>query len=398
MHKYAVEGWKKKIVDKAWAERTFDLPNTRFQEIMTKATEGKGTISLSIGEPDFPTPKHIVQATKKALDNGYTHYSAPQGFLELRKAIAEKAKKENKIDCDEKNVIVTTGSNEAILLSIINLIDPGEEILCPNPGFLSYIPTIELMNGNPKTYSLKEENDFQIDIEELKELVSNKTRAILINTPSNPTGSVLKKKCLEKIRDFAIENNLMIISDEAYEKLVFGEEKHISIASLNGMKERAITIQSFSKSYAMPGFRVGYAIAPEWFIKTLIRIKMYSSLCTPTMNQIAAETALNGNQKCVETMRKEYDKRRKIVLERIAELDELNISSKPSGAFYAFPRIENKMNSQQMANFLLKKARVLTVPGTEFGSHGENHIRISYSAHRELIQKAFDRIEKAFKK
>ena len=396
--KKITQGYKRELKQKILAERFAELPDSSFQKIMKLAEECKGIISLGPGEPDFTTPKNIIDAGKKALDEGFTHYSPPQGRKELRELIAKKAKKENKIECSPENIIVTSGSTEGILLSVLNIVDPSEEILTPNPGFIAYIPIIELMDAVPVSYYLNESNGFHLDIEEIKKKISKKTRGIILNTPSNPTGTVYKKKVLEEIAGIAIENELMVISDEAYEKFVYGNAKHISIASLNGMQSNVITLHSFSKTYAMPGFRIGYAIAPEWFTKCLTRLHVYSTLCAPTISQKMAEAALSQSQKEVQNMRNEYERRRKMILKKIKELHALHVEVEPEGAFYVFPKIKYKnFSSHEFAEFLLKEAKVLVVPGNEFGSNGEGFIRLSYATNYELIEEAMQRIAKATK-
>ena len=382
------------------SERVTELPDSVISELIRIAEEDKSIISLGPGEPDFPTPKTILDFGKKMLDQKFTHYSPPGGRKELKELIAKKAKKENKIKTEDaqKQIVVLNGSTEAIMLSLMCFVDAGEEVLVPNPSFLAYIPSVELLQGFAVNIALDAEEGFQINPDLIKGLVSKKTKAIILNSPSNPTGTVMKKKLLEEIASIAIENNLMIISDEAYEYYVYGNAKHESIAALNGLENNVLTLQSFSKSFAMPGFRVGYAIGPEWLIEPMTKIHVYSSLCAPTISQKMAEKALLSPRKEIEKMRKEYDKRRKLVLRRIAEIPLLHIEVQPEGAFYAFPKIQANMSSLELSKYLLREAKVSVVPGTEFGKHGEGFIRISYATNYSLIEKAMDRIEKAMKK
>ena len=382
------------------SERVTELPDSVISELIRIAEEDKSIISLGPGEPDFPTPKTILDFGKKMLDQKFTHYSPPGGRKELKELIAKKAKKENKIKTEDaqKQIVVLNGSTEAIMLSLMCFVDAGEEVLVPNPSFLAYIPSVELLQGFAVNIALDADEGFQINPDLIKGLVSKKTKAIILNSPSNPTGTVMKKKLLEEIASIAIENNLMIISDEAYEYYVYGNAKHESIAALNGLENNVLTLQSFSKSFAMPGFRVGYAIGPEWLIEPMTKIHVYSSLCAPTISQKMAEKALVSPRKEIEKMRKEYDKRRKLVLRRIAEIPLLHIEVQPEGAFYAFPKIQANMSSLELSKYLLREAKVSVVPGTEFGKHGEGFIRISYATNYSLIEKAMDRIEKAMKK
>jgi aminotransferase len=278
------------------------------------------------------------------------------------------------------------------------LVDPGEKIIVPNPSFLAYIPMIETVTGTQVSVPLLEKDGFEFNPDIVEKSIDKRTRALLINTPGNPTGRVFKKKTLEELADIAIDKNLVIFSDEAYEKFIYDKTKHISIASLNGMKDRVMTFQSLSKTYAMPGWRLGYASGPKEIIESMVRTHLYVSLCAPTISQLAAIVALEGKQKCVEDMRKEYDRRRKLVVKRIKEIPMISCLE-PEGAFYAFPNITRmKMNSSEAAKFFLKKAKVLTVPGTEFGKYGEGYVRMSYATSYEKIREAMDRIEDAIRK
>jgi len=380
------------------SERYIELPDSEFAEIMRCAQEDKEVISLGPGEPDFTTPKHIIEFAKKKLEEGYTHYSPPAGRLDTRKAIAKKLRKENKINVDTDEIIITCGSQEALFLAALSLVDPGEKIIVPNPGFLAYIPMIETVTGTQISIPLIEKDGFEFDPDIVEKCIDKRTRALLINTPGNPTGRVLKKKTLEELADISIDKNLVIFSDEAYEKFVYGKSKHISIASLNGMKNRVLTLHSFSKTYAMAGWRIGYAAGPKEIIESMIRTHLYTAICAPTISQLAATFALEGNQKCVEDMKREYDRRRKLIVKRIKDIPMISCLE-PEGAFYAFPNITKmKMNSKEATEFFLKKAKVLTVPGTEFGNYGEGYLRMSYATSYEKIKEAMDRIEDAIRK
>jgi aminotransferase len=376
------------------AERESQLPVSTIGRLIAVAAEDKNVISLGPGEPDFDSPPNVIRAAKKALDAGRTHYSPPAGRLELREAIAKKLRKDNKIITSPDNVIVTCGSTEAILLTLMSTIDPGEGVILTDPGFLSYKPTVEVLNGMPISVPLSEEAGFQLNVDELKgKIVPEKTNVIIINTPMNPTGAVFKKKTLEDIADFAIENDLIVVSDEAYEKLVYGDARHISMGSLNGMGDRVVTLQTFSKSYAMPGFRVGYAAGPEKLIAAMTKLHIFSSVSAPTVSQVAAVEALNGSQVAVRKMVREYDRRRKMVHRRLQGIPNF-FALEPKGAFYTFPNIrEFGMDSLTFAEALLKKAKVGVVPGTEFGLHGEGYVRLSYATAYETIEKGLDRIE-----
>lgn len=378
------------------SERMAELPHSMFARFMALSKK-QNIISLGPGEPDFNTPKHIVSGAKKALDKGFTRYSDPAGTPLLREAIAKKVKKVNKIKLNDpdKNVIVTSGSTEALLLAGLATIDPTEAVLVPNPGFLAYTPMVEMIDAEAASYSLSDETGFQIDIDALKKQIKRKTKAMILNTPSNPTGTVFKRSVLEELADLAVENDLTIISDEAYEDFVFDKSKHISIGSFNGLENHVISTFSTSKTYAMPGLRVGYAVGNEKVIRGMVGMHIYTSLCAPSVSQRAAITALNSSQAAVRKMNKEYDRRRKYMLKRLKNIKGLEVKVEPKGAFYVFPRFySKKMNSEQFALHLLNKANVLTIPGTEFGSEGAGFLRLSYATDMKKIKTAMDRLEK----
>ena len=379
------------------SERESDLPDSVIGELIKIAQEDKSIISMGAGQPDFKTPKPILDYAKKVI-NKSTAYSNPQGVLELREAIARKLKKENKISyADPKNIVVTAGSQESIFMTLASTIDPGEQVIIPNPGYLAYVPAVELLNGSIAYVRLREEDGFEIDPEKIKEVIDKKkTKMLILNSPANPTGNVLSKKTLEKISDIVIENDLYVISDEAYEKLVY-DKKHISIGSLNGMEDYAVTVQSFSKSFAMCGFRLGYASGPKNLIDAMIKSSHYVTLCAPHISQLLGVKALQIPNKYVENMRLEYDGRRKYIVKRLNDLGLR--TTMPYGAFYAFSNIKHlSNNSYNFAKELLTKAKVAVVPGTEFGTYGEGYIRFSYATDLKLIKEGLDRIEKFLKK
>ena len=379
------------------SEREEEIQKGELGKLMKIAVEDKKIISLGPGEPDFTPPKHIITAAKQALDKGFTHYSPVEGRKELLEEVSKKLKRENKINVSPDEVVITNGSNEAILLALMCVVDPGEFALVPDPGFVAYRGMIELLNGYPVSMPLRFENNFQIDIDEVKKLIEpEKTKAIIINTPSNPTGAVLSKKNLEEIAKLAIEHNLLIISDEAYEKFVYNG-KHISIGSLNGLEDTVVTLQTFSKTYGMAGFRVGYAAGPRKFINAMRSLMIYSTVCAPTPSQMAAIAALRGPQNFSKKIINDYNKRRKYIVRRLNEMEGLKCLE-PDGAFYVFPKIELKLSSKELFRYFLDKAKVLTIPGTDFGKYGEGFIRFSYATKFSSIEKAMDRIEKVIKK
>jgi len=381
------------------SERERDLPESTIGQMLKLCAESKDVISLGPGEPDFSSPPNIIRAAKRALDKKMTHYSPVAGRADFKEAVIKKLRKDNGIEASPENIIVTCGSTEAILLTLIATVDPGEGVMVPDPGFLSYTPTVEVLNGMPITIPLVEEEGFQLNVDVMKKrVIKKKTRAIIINTPSNPTGTVFRRKVLEEVADFAVENNLLVISDEAYEKLVYGDAKHVSIGSLNGMENYVMTMQSFSKTYAMPGFRLGYACGPADIVGAMTKLHIFSSLCAPTVSQVAGIEALRGPQGAVERMRREYDRRRRMIVRRCNEIPGMRCSE-PEGAFYVFPNTKSfGMSSYDFSMKLLKDARVATIPGTEFGPGGEGYIRLSYATAYGKIEKAMDRIERMIRK
>jgi aminotransferase len=381
------------------SERGGELPVSTIGELIKIAEESKGIISLGPGEPDFDSPKNVIDFACKRLREGYTHYSPPGGRSELKEAIVKKLRKDNKVDVSPDQVIVTTGSTEAILLALMCSIDPGEGVLVPDPGFLAYRPAVEILNGMPICIPHCERDGFQFNMEGAEKMIlPEKTNVMIVNSPSNPTGVVFKRETLEEIADFANEYDLLVISDEAYEKFVYEGEKHVSFASLNGMGERTLTLQSFSKTYAMPGFRIGYAAGPENIVNSMKKIHIYSTICAPTVSQEAAMEALKGPQTYVKKIVKEYNRRRELIVKRLNDIPGFSCVE-PKGAFYAFPNIkEFGMKSLKFSRWLMKKAKVAVVPGTEFGRYGEGYVRCSYATSFDKIEKAMGRIEKVVKK
>ena len=359
----------------------------------------EGIISLGIGEPDFDTPEHIKEYAKEALDKGLTHYSPNAGILELREAVAEKLKKHNGIDADPKTqIMITVGTNQQILMGLAAFLKDNEEVLIPSPMFVSYAPAVVLAGGKPVEVPTYEENEFRLTADELEKYVTPKTRALIINTPNNPTGAVLTKKDLEEIADFAVEHDLMILSDEVYEYFVYDGVKNYSIASLDGMFERTITMNGFSKTFAMTGWRLGFLAAPEWVIEKMVRFQMYNATCPVTFIQYAAAKALRDERswEAVEEMRREYERRRNLVWKRLNEIGLPTV--KPKGAFYIFPRIKDTgLTSKEFSELMIKEAKVVVVPGSAFGKAGEGYVRISYATAYEKLEEAMNRMEKVLK-
>ncbi|WP_297073740.1 pyridoxal phosphate-dependent aminotransferase [Thermococcus sp.] len=372
---------------------------SEIRKLFDLAAGMEDVISLGIGEPDFDTPGHIKEYAKEALDKGYTHYGPNAGLPMLREAIARKLKEQNDIEADPKSeIMVLVGANQAFLMGLATFLKDGEEVLIPSPMFVSYAPAVILAGGKPVEVPTYEENEFRLSVDDLEKHFTKKTRALIINTPNNPTGAVLTRRDLEEIADFAVEHDLIVLSDEVYEHFVYDGVKNHSIASLNGMFERTITINGFSKTFAMTGWRLGFVAAPSWIIEKMTRFQMYNATCPVTFVQYAAAKALEDERswKAVQEMRREYDRRRNLVWKRLNEMGLPTV--KPKGAFYIFPRIrETGLTDKEFSELMLREARVAVVPGSAFGKAGEGYIRISYATAYEKLEEAMDRMEKVLK-
>lgn len=359
--------------------------------------EGKKIYHFEVGRPDFDTPKVIKDATIKSIENGDVFYTSNYGIMPLREAVAEKLREDNNLDYSAKEILITAGASEAIFDIYSLILEEGDEILIPNPCWPNYVNAAHIMNAVPVRYSLSEENDFQIDFDELEKLVTEKTKAIVIITPSNPIGSMLSKKTIEKLADFAKKKDILVISDEIYEQIVYGTKKHYSIASFDGMKERTITINGFSKTYSMTGFRLAYIAAPEEYIRVLNIIHQHNTSCATSFVQHAGIAALKEGREGAQEMLKEYKRRRDYIVEKVNSIDGLSLNN-PDGAFYAFINIKGVgVSAEEFCNYLLDELCVAVVPGNVFGTAGEGFIRFSYASSYEDIVEGLNRMEKACK-
>ena len=358
---------------------------------------GKKIYHFEVGRPDFDTPKVIKDATIKSIENGDVFYTSNYGIMPLREAVAEKLRNENNLDYTAKEVLITAGASESIYDSYSLILEEDDEILLPNPCWPNYVNAAHIMGAVPVRYSLAEENDFQIDFDELEGLVTEKTKAIVIINPSNPIGSMFTLETLEKLADFAKKKDILVISDEIYEKIIYGNKNHISIASLDGMKERTITINGFSKTYSMTGFRLAYVAAPEEFIRVLNIIHQHNTSCATSFVQHGGITALKEGGDASEEMVKEYKRRRDYIVDKVNSIEGLSLNA-PDGAFYAFINIKGLgISSEEFCNYLLDEECVAIVPGTVFGSAGEGFVRFSYASSYEDIVEGINRMEKACK-
>jgi len=354
----------------------------------------KGLVSFGIGEPDFITPTHIREAAKKALDEGYTRYTPNLGFPELRKALADKLNRKNKILVTPEEVLVTSGGTEALFFAFYILINPGDEIIIPDPGFVTYESQVYFAGGTPVHFPLRGENNFHPDLEELKNYITPKTKAILLNSPSNPTGATFDKDELLAIAQLAQEKDIFVISDELYEDIVYDGREHVSIASLPGMKERTISIFGFSKSYAMTGWRLAYLAAPLSLVKEIAKLLQNTAVCANSIAQRAGQAAIRGSQDCVKEMFTAYNERRNVLVKGLNEIQGLSCYA-PEGTFYAFVNIkETGMTSEELSMYLLEECKVVTVPGTAFGAQGEGYIRLSFATSLDMVKEGIARIKK----
>ncbi|MCQ2078978.1 MAG: pyridoxal phosphate-dependent aminotransferase [archaeon] len=353
--------------------------------------EGVDVISFSLGEPDFDTPANIVDACKASLDNGFTHYTPSMGIPALREAIADRARSFNKLDVTAKNVLVTP-CKHAIFMTAMAYIDPGDEVLLPDPGWVTYEADIKLCGGVPVYVPLTYENGFVLDPAVVESLITPKTRMIILNTPSNPTGCVIPEKVIREIADICMEHDIMVLADEIYENIIYSG-KHFSIASIPGMMERTITVSGLSKTAAMTGWRMGWAVSTEQNIKDLNKLQGHTVSCCVSFAQEGAVEALVGTQKPVEDMVARFKTRRDLALDLLGEIDGLECKV-PEGAFYLFPKYDAKISSAELAKRLLEDVHVAVTPGTAFGPHGEGFFRISYAASEEQIREGISRIKK----
>ncbi len=360
-------------------------------------SEMKDAISLGVGEPDFDTPWHIREEGIYSLENGRTFYTSNAGLKELKIEIASYLARRFDLHYDyNKEIMVTVGGSEAIDGALRAMLDEGDEVLLPQPSYVSYEPCITLADGVPVIVNLKEENNFKLTRAQLEELVTDKTKILIMPYPNNPTGAVMEYDDLKEIVDFVIEHDLYVISDEIYSELTY-TDNHVSIASFPGMKERTIVINGFSKSYAMTGWRLGYACGPKIIIEQILKIHQFAIMCAPTTSQYAAVEALRHGDEDVEKMRTAYNQRRNFLMNAFKEMGLKCFE--PFGAFYVFPCIkEFGMTSDEFATKLLMEEKVAVVPGTAFGTCGEGYLRISYAYSIDDLKKALERLDRFIKK
>ena len=374
------------------SERIVEIQPSGIRKFFDIVNEMEDAISLGVGEPDFDTPWHIRDEGIYSLEKGRTFYTSNAGLKELKVEIASYLNRRYGLSYDHNHeIIVTVGGSEAIDIAMRAMLDPGDEVLIPQPSYVSYEPCAILANGVPVVIELQEKNEFRLTAEELEAAITPKTKLLVLPFPNNPTGAVMERKDLEAVAEVVKKHDLYVLSDEIYSELTY-LENHVSIASLPGMKERTILINGFSKSYAMTGWRLGYACGPQLILKQMLKIHQFAIMCAPTTSQYAAVEALRNGDEDVASMREQYDGRRRFLMHRFKEMGLKCFE--PFGAFYVFPSIQEfGMTSEEFATRLLAEEKVAVVPGTAFGACGEGFLRISYAYSLEDLKVALDRMD-----
>ena len=369
------------------------VPPSGIRKYFDIAESMQGVISLGVGEPDFPTPWEIRKAGILSLESGKTRYTANRGLIKLRREIATYMDRKYQMQFDpDREILVTVGGSEAIDMSLRAIICPGDEIIVPQPSYVCYEPMVRICGGVPVILETTAENDFKVTPDMLRRAITPKTKALILPYPCNPTGAIMEREDLELVAEVLRDTNVIVLSDEIYAELTFGGKKHVSIGSLEGMKERCVIINGFSKTYSMTGWRMGYACGPREIIEQVTKIHQYAIMSAPTTAQYAAIEALRNGDEAVQAMYEEYDMRRRLI---VSGFNKIGLACRePKGAFYAFPCIRSTgMTSDEFCEKLLYSKKVAVVPGTAFGASGEGFIRASYCYSTEHIKEALSRIE-----
>ena len=379
------------------SDKIVTIPPSGIRKFFDIVSEMKDAISLGVGEPDFDTPWHIREEGIYSLEKGRTFYTSNAGLRELKVEICRYLSRRQEISYDpDHEVMVTVGGSEAIDLALRAMLNPGDEVLIPQPSYVSYVPCTILADGVPVVIELEEKDQFKLTAEKLREKITPRSKILVLPFPNNPTGAVMGKEDLEAIAKVVEEHDLFVISDEIYSELTY-EQKHVSIASIPGMKERTVLINGFSKSYAMPGWRLRYACAPALILAQMLKIHQFAIMCAPTTSQYAAVSALRNGDGDVEMMRESYNQRRRYLMHAFKEMG--LECFEPYGAFYTFPSIKRfGMTSDEFATKLLQEEKVAVVPGTAFGDCGEGYLRISYAYSLKSLKEALGRIDRFIRK
>lgn len=380
------------MIDSLLSTRVTSLQPSGIRKFFDLVSQRQGVISLGVGEPDFLTPWHIRDEAIFALEKGRTTYTSNSGILELRQEIARYLHNRYQLDYDATEaILVTVGASEAIDLVVRSVVEPGEEVLVPEPSYVSYAPCVHLVGGVPIAVPTTEKTEFRVAPADIEDCLSPKTKMMILPYPNNPTGAIMERSDLDEIAMVLRQRNILVVSDEIYSELTYGSD-HVSIASLPGMFERTLVINGFSKSFAMTGWRLGYAAGPAGLIQAMTRIHQYSIMCTPTVSQYAALVALKDGMADVKAMREEYDRRRKLMVHGFRKMG--LACFEPKGAFYVFPCIRSLgMTSEEFCDQLLHEQNVAVVPGTAFGACGQGYVRCSYAYSLKSLQEALVRIE-----
>jgi aspartate/methionine/tyrosine aminotransferase len=383
------------------SERTERIRLSPIREVASKVEEARKSgiqvTNFAAGRPDFDTPAHIKAAAKKALDDGLVHYTASTGTIELREAICKRFQDDYHLNLEPEDIIITMGSTEAIYVGMQSILNPGDEVIVPEPMYVYYGGWSLLGEAELVTFAMQEEDDFLIKAEELKAHITPRTKAFILTSPHNPTGQVFERKEIAKIAELALKNDFYVICDDIYNYLLYDDAEHVTVAELPGMREKTLIIGSFSKTYAMDGWRIGYLIAPRPVISRALKMHQYAVGCCNTFVQTGARVAVTASQDCVREMVQEFDRRRRLLL---SYLDDLRIPYvRPRGAFYVFPSIKKfGLSSKEFSDLLLTEAQAAVVPGDAFGSSGQGYVRMAYCLSCEDIEKGMERVREALKK
>jgi aminotransferase len=379
------------------ARHIIDLPKSGIREFFDIVSTRKGVVSLAIGEPDFDTPWHIREATINSLQNGLSHYTGNAGLIELRTEIAKYVKRKFGGDYDPASeILITVGASEGIDITLRAILNPGDEVLYHEPCFVSYAPGIAMAHGVPVPVETFVKDNFRLNVEALEAKVTPRTKVLMLNFPNNPTGAILEAEDVRAIADFAIRHNLIVLSDEIYAELTWGDKKHVSFASIPELRDRLVLFHGYSKAWAMTGFRMAYICAPQWMMDTILKIHQYAIMCAPTPSQYGALEAMRQPEEDMAPMLRAYEQRRNFLHAAFAEAG--IPMHNPAGAFYAFPQIEKfGLSAREFALRLLDAENVAVVPGTAFGACGEGFVRCSYATSMEQLQEALKRISRFVK-
>jgi aspartate aminotransferase len=383
-----------------FAQRMENLGTEGAFEVLAKArrleAQGKSVIHLEIGEPDFPTPENIVEAAYGAMNSDYTHYTPAGGILEVRQAVADFLNRRLGTDVDPLEVVMVPGSKNVLLFTLLSCVEPGDEVILPDPGYPVYESLVRFIEAKPVPIRLREDRDFRMDLEELASLVTDRTRLLIVNTPQNPTGGILTGEDVEFISRLAVERDLLVLSDEIYSQIVYGDFEHVSLLSQQGMRERTVLLDGMSKAYAMCGWRLGYGVAPRELAARMETLMINTSSCAAAFTQMAAIEAFNAPESdmAVKRMVAEFQHRRDLMVDGLNRIPGFRCV-RPEGAFYAFPNVEGTgMDEKVMADRLLNEAGVAVLPGTAFGEGGRGHIRLAYTQSEDHLTEALERIQR----